>query len=561
MLTDDSCDERDIVIVTSKFSEYAPYYENLLKEYHMKGYNNVGKALSTYSTNKNILKNHNNFNIQAGYFSYSSTLSTTISNLEHLGLKYDTEYLEQTILENTFVKSEKIGILLIEANKILDLQNKVKHIIFIGSDITHFPPKESVNFLYTKEQSIKYFHTNNGFDSSQELYNKLKRLSENLYIVTANYSGKRELAQSIIIDKNINNIFDVSDIKSRNDILKNNKRIEEKDLEEYQNSIISPNFTKYDGNIEKEFNNGNKLSASAINTYVKCPLQYYFNNVLKLNESKDEQDGFDNMQRGNLIHLCFENFVKEIQTSKYDSILDNPKKLYDLMLNLSNEAYENEKIQKDIKEENINHKIDLALLQVGLDDIYSENKKELAKFVDYFINGNFEEFKNSNPEEEFILDSEFNIVDLYDKNRENKRFIKGYIDRLDNLTDEVNIIDYKSSLNSYTKKDFEFDDNNLKNYQLGIYMLYSHKQYSNNKEHNSQLLAFKKQGKNEISTISLDSSKYTFEYEDKLKRNIINIKNSINKGEFPFNNKDEKTCGYCSFKNICHQKVLSKGEF
>jgi ATP-dependent helicase/DNAse subunit B len=60
-----------------------------------------------------------------------------------------------------------------------------------------------------------------------------------------------------------------------------------------------------------------------------------------------------------------------------------------------------------------------------------------------------------------MLDDDFRPIDLETLSEEEiqtvdkeKRFIKGFIDRLDNLKDGVNIIDYKSSVGSKNKKDF-----------------------------------------------------------------------------------------------------------
>jgi RecB family exonuclease len=413
---------------------------------------------------------------------------------------------------------------------------------------------------------VKYFYANSIYGSSKTLYDELKRLSENLYIVTASYKDKRKLSPSIIIDKDIKESFNISDIQSRGDVVKSGKKIECEELKEYQESIISKEFSTYDGANLGSFSNGDKLSASALNTYAKCPLQYYFSYILRLNAPKDEIEGFDAAQRGSYMHLCFEMFVKEIKKQKLQSL--DKKSLYSLMKQISEEAYKSDEIQGLIKEENINHIIEKTVLQNGLDDIESQNKAELAKFVDYFVENEFDFFQNSNAEELFMLDDNFKPIDLETLSEEKiqqidkeKRFIKGFIDRLDNLKDGVNIIDYKSSVGSKNKKDFTKE--NLKDYQLGLYMLYATQKYPNRKEYNAHLLSFKDGDSKPLqyydTSISLSTKNhYDDEYEKTLKTQIKTIQKQINSGEFAFNNSDETVCKWCNFTHICHQNVLTK---
>ncbi len=53
-----------------------------------------------------------------------------------------------------------------------------------------------------------------------------------------------------------------------------------------------------------------------------------------------------------------------------------------------------------------------------------------------------------------------------------------------------------------------------------------------------------------------DSVFYSDEYEEKLKKLIFDVKNDIEDGDFHFTNEDEKMCGWCDIKFICHEGVL-----
>jgi len=545
-----------IVIVTSNFSVYAPYFYILLNEYQMQGYDNTGFPLFTISNNEKYLENHYNVAIQKAYARYLENLMKIKNQLKILKIDFNEKDLKEFLLKNTKYKSSKQGILFLEHNRLLGLNKGFKHIIFIGTDITNFPPKQQSNFLYDEKISKKFFMQNDVYESSVTFYNELKRLSENLYIITATYNNKRKLAPSIIIDKHINKTFDVSDIQSRTDILKNQKRIEEKSLKDFQESLINLNFTKYDGNIEGEFKESKKLSASALNTYIKCPMQYYFNYILKLNAPQNEKQGFDAKDRGSLMHKCFEIFTKR---AKNDNFLNKSKEeLYQIMLECSNEAYNTDEIKELIKQENVYHKLELKLLQKGLDN--TESKAELAKFVDYFYENKFDGFKHSNPEEKFILDENFKFIDLDNMNEkeiEEKRFIKGFIDRLDELEDNsINIIDYKSSLKNKKKKNFNKDT--LKDFQLGLYLLYAIQKYPNKSNYKASLVSFKESDNKKsifLSTNGKGKGKFDEEYIEILKDKIKEISKNIADGNFMFSNEE---CNLCDYKYICHADVLKE---
>ena len=579
LLLEKKCTENEIVIVTSDFNEYAPYFKNLLSEYGMKGYDTIGESLSSFSTKKHALKNHSHDNVVKAYWDYENSLSKVKALSKKLKLSYNSDSLSSKILEQSMVRSKKEGVLFTDLNKLIGLKKSYKHIIFVGTDITHFPPKSRDNFLFSQKNAEELFCTNNVFLASKVLYSEIKRLSENLYVVMASYKGKRTLSPSILIDKDIEKSIDLSNVASRSDTLKSLKRITNPELEAYQNSVSSSEFTLYDGAFSQTFTNGDKLSASAINSYVKCPMQYYFSSVLKLSQPEDVTEGFDAAGRGSLIHLCLELFVQAIKGNE----TKDKKTLYDFMLDISHKAFNHKETQESIGRDkdgaskaNINHQIDLKILQKGLENIDATQKSELAKFIDYYIEHEFEFFKNSEPEEFFMLDSEFKPIDLQgldpkkEADREalkkldnDKRFIKGFIDRLDNLSEMVHIIDYKSSLGSYSQKDFYLDQETqkLKNFQLGIYMLYARQKYPD-KRYNAHLLSFKDEKPNDRISLkhNIDPAKdkYDDNYEKAMKEQILQIQDSINSGNFTFNNTDEKTCEYCNYKYICHQASLNK---
>jgi len=431
----------------------------------------------------------------------------------------------------------------------------------MGTDINHFPPAPDDNFLYSYEDELKYFYANNYFTSSQTHLHELKRLSEKLTIITASYSGKRELSRSVLIGNRFDETIDVSEIKSVNELALFGQTLTPlEDTLAFYESIQDENFTKYDGvgvlDIQATY-----LSASQINKYLACPLAYLYANKVKLQAPKQTEEGFDAPEQGSLMHLCFELFGKEIKRS--NSTSTDKTKLYDLMYEKSLEAFAHDETTGMMQEPNIHHQIFLSNLQAGLKD--ERNKGLLAKFVDYYIPHaeEFAYFQNSSFEKEFALDSDLKPYNL--KNKEDKNyFIKGFIDRFDELDAHINILDYKSKkMSAAIDKTKQEQVQNLQDVQLALYVLYASQQHEG-KDCNAHLLSFK--GNNpyyhfaNLSTIEGEKNivHYSEAYNEELKKVVYTTKQNIETGNFTFNNSDETACRYCDIRLICHEGVLNK---
>ncbi len=540
-LLEDGCDAKDLLIVASDISEYAPLYKLYLDEYGLLGYSSIGTPLSSFGDQTSP-------QVKAAFDEYKSKITCYKIFYKKLGLKF-SKTTQENLKNSIKILDEKIGIELTEPNQIVGLNRKYKHIIFVGTDINHFPPKASDNFLYSYDDDLNYFYANNYFLSSKTQFDELKKHTENLYIITASYSGKRELEPSIILDNHFDEKIDISNIKSINDLALEHKTItSNQDTKEYYESILSKDFTKYDG-LHVENIKATHLSASQINRYNICPLSYLYLNKLRVKPPKQSEEGFDVMEQGSLMHLCFELFGKYIKENKTTSTCS--EELYEIMLKQSKEAYNHEDTVKNRNEENIHHKIFLSSLQAGLTD--SRSKGLLAKFVDYYIENaqEFNHFKNTEFEKEFALDDELKPYKLKTKD-DKDYFIKGFIDRFDNLKEHMNIVDYKSKKVQRKDKQKQEDMETLKDIQLALYILYAKQQYPN-KTIDAHLLSFKGNDHG-IKFASLDDIDI-----DEVKRVVFGTKESIENGDFHFNNSDEKACEWCDMRFICHESVLRKG--
>lgn len=561
-LMENGVSNREILVVTTDIEEYSPIFRLFLNEYELKGYDSIGVALSKYK----VSSFKGNDLIKKPYQDYLAKFKKIKEKSKNLNIAIDEESLKLNLLKTTFVLSDKIGIELTEPNQLLFSKKTYEHIIFIGVDIEHFPPKSEDNFLYTIKESIEYFYTNNYYDSSELQLEQLKRLTENLYILNANYKDKKKLSPSVLIPKKFDYEFDIDNINTKNDLIFN-KQIARlcEPTREYVKSINNMFFTEFDG-IGVENIKINHLSASQLNKYSTCPLSYLYDYNIKIKAPKKVNSGFDNLEIGSLMHKAFENFGKSV---KQGEISD-----YNLMKTVVEEL-EKEKI-KEFGKINVFHKLIFEDFKKGFKE--DEEKGVLAKFVDYFNQNKeeFENFENTEFEQKFYLDGELNIIDIENEN-EAGFFIKGYIDRVDNLEDYVNIIDYKSkskpSLRKEIKKVREF-----KEFQLSLYSLYAKQFYE--KEIVSSFLTFKDDDKNyvEFAKTTTDENKafktvnkgkknerkteiaiyFDDEFEANLKNKIFQIKANIENGKFYFNNEDETVCEYCNIKNLCHYRLLTK---
>lgn len=542
----------DICIVATAISDYAPLFRLYKKDFGLKGYDSIGIPLVLFQNKKQKLPL-----VEHSFLRANEEINRILSQAKTLGLDMDKQSVQNYIYKNRFFQDEKEGILLTEANNLLGSNKIYEHIILIGADINNFPPKASDNFLYSSSIANEYFFQNDYYTSSKVQYEYLKKISKNLYIMHASQKNKKPLLESIIVDNNISNTIDVSDIfPIQTSIVQ----------EEYISSLLSNYMTKYDG-LDVDGITSDRLSASQLGSYAKCPMKYLYTYKLEVQAPRQDKIGLDASQEGTLMHSCFEEFAKKVQ-GKRDLDTDTLKSV---MIEVLDEEYKKFLTQNEI-EENIYHILFKNKLLAGLKPIENAKSGLLSKFVDYYTEKQeeLEFFEKSQFEKEFALDENFEPYEI--SGEEDKGyFIKGFIDRIDVLKDVVNIIDYKS------KKANNIDKNKLEeiatflDFQLALYVLYAKKAYGT-KDIKASLLSFKTDRDYiEFANVStnteliLDSRDkpigvlYNDEFENDLKANIKRIKEQITNGDFRFDNTNEDYCGYCELSLMFNCRVLSKG--
>jgi len=549
----------EIIIVTTSIDEYASLFESQLEQYGLKGYISKGVALKHYLPlfKQEMLIDENLLQAKNSYERIKLSTAQLESRLKTLGIEVTYEALLEELLEQSYVKSKsQEGVLLTEPNQLLSLQ-QIKHLIFMGTDMSHFPPKSSESFLVTQKQKQALLHGNSIYLSSKNHYIHMKDIAENLYIVTATYKGKTKLARSLLITEKCKD-FDVSAYKAQHELLREQKRIANREIEPFLNALQVDEMTAFDGLDVGTFK-VRSLSASQLNSYATCPRKYFMNRILGLKAPQEEDEGFDAMQKGTIMHRCFELFAKDVKAGKIELGSMVTEILQKEMQGIAQFAYREFLAggeDSDPIEENINHQLYLQELQQGLDN-RSEAQGPLQNFLNYVIENKstLDGFKSSEFEMEFRMDENFDPV-----SNDSPYFMRGFIDRIDILEDEIRIVDYKSKkMDKKVDKEKLVQMQELQDMQLTLYILYAKREYGTEKIE-SYLQTFKsKYGSSEFAKAATyevgkeDEYVYYDEaFEESLITKIAKIKSSIETGDFHYDDSDEDQCKWCEFKLMCN---------
>lgn len=304
------------------------------------------------------------------------------------------------------------------------------------------------------------------------------------------------------------------------------------------------------------------ISPTAVNRYIRCPLQFYYNNIEGIIKPDDNDNNeIDNRIFGNIFHCATELIYNQIKGTVTADVIDRFLKHREQIEIIVDRAFRKELFM--IQDERpfrmqlngmqlINREVTIRYLQRLL-----EIDKKLTPFV--------------------IIGTEKKVEDyLTVETQQGKHIIKvgGMIDRLDSITDpttgkrHIRVIDYKTGNRMPTKKVNDigeiFDPLAARDKHTDYYlqtMLYS-MIVRNNRQYNNELLPVSPvllfiqhtAGDNYDPTLSIgkekitDIQKFTDEFHDNLIRLITEIYNP----QYPFvPTEDKKTCSSCPYKLLC----------
>ncbi len=290
------------------------------------------------------------------------------------------------------------------------------------------------------------------------------------------------------------------------------------------------------------------FSASSLNTYIRCQLQFYFKLIANLGEPDEQNDNIDAATLGTVIHEALKTF--------YDPFKNKVLNHEELKLNLKNtDTIINEAFKAHFKEGNINYGKNLLVVNVA---------RELFR---NFIKHDIKELKNStvikNPKSITTLEEKFStILDLTINGEHKKTKLHGVIDRIQTIDGITEVIDYKTgSINSGDLKFKSWEDLiTNKKFDKAFQLLFYAWLFNQTKNKHSKIVS----GIYPIKRISSGflrieipeqkdhalTSDDLNEFESLLSKLLIDILDP----ELNFEQtKDLTTCKYCTYCSICNK--------
>ena len=228
---------------------------------------------------------------------------------------------------------------------------------------------------------------------------------------------------------------------------------------EKSNSINSQIIDKSElimGRIDKHFEKA--ISASSLNTYLSCPLDFYYRYIAELGEEKSIEEDIESQQFGSLIHNTLEklfdkyalldklgNEISPIPSAIEESDLEQMLLDYkDILYKEFLDYFDNES-QLFLEGKN------LLSYTIAQDTIENTLKKEL-------------EFLKKQTEPFYIVQVEAKkeiSIDIDVSGHKKTIHFKGYVDRIDKIGDKYRVIDYKSGKVKDGDVKFKIKDNDL----------------------------------------------------------------------------------------------------
>jgi ATP-dependent helicase/nuclease subunit B len=305
--------------------------------------------------------------------------------------------------------------------------------------------------------------------------------------------------------------------------------------------------------IQTDKENQLGLSPSSINTYLNCSLKFYYQYVLRLKETEEQEEVIQADTFGNIIHkaleILYEPYVGKVLTIEFlnaisDKIDNTAKNAFNEILKIENDTTYNNK-----------GKNFLALVSI---------KKYLQQLVDFDI----ERVKLLATQNQLItligLELSFNKTMVVNVNQANEMILfSGKIDRIEQVGNELSIIDFKSNLGEKSQLQLKHIDDIFypkktkkdKALQLLFYQwILAESPIAKNKVIKPNILS--------IRAVKQGFQGLELKMEDTLQIDLIDdfshhLKNLVEKmiaknNVFEATN-DQKICEWCSFKKICYR--------
>ena len=177
-------------------------------------------------------------------------------------------------------------------------------------------------------------------------------------------------------------------------------------------------------------------SVTELETYAKCPFQYFVNNVLKFRIEEDEvEDELSSLEKGSLLHqVLFEFYNNRRESPPIGQCFEEAKQQLDEILDTKSEEHRNRRTENLIAEDNLFWETDIEKLRVALHKwLTAERTYDLPVMPSYFEVSFGLNREPRDPELSCTTSISINNVRMV-----------GKIDRIDVGSGVFNVIDYKT---------------------------------------------------------------------------------------------------------------------
>ncbi|MDZ7740617.1 MAG: PD-(D/E)XK nuclease family protein [Bacteroidota bacterium] len=284
------------------------------------------------------------------------------------------------------------------------------------------------------------------------------------------------------------------------------------------------------------------FSASSLNKFRRCPLQFYFSELAGLKEEEETGESIDAASLGTIIHKSLQELYQEYRGEELDvNALQSIRK----------------KVRARLDES-------FSALFPGGDADFGKNllimkaAEKLIRNVTYFDEGAVREgrMRILELEQEIRTSVNFNIPELPEN-----ILLKGFIDRIDEMDGMTRLLDYKTGVVEVreltVRSDADTTDAGFSDiaFQLMFYAFIFTLQDDNPTSTLQSAVLSLKKSKDALLALSIDKNKYLnsealgfFKHQlSELLQKLFDSNEKISQ------TRDIKTCQYCSFKNICNR--------
>ncbi len=288
----------------------------------------------------------------------------------------------------------------------------------------------------------------------------------------------------------------------------------------------------------------NGFSASKLNDYINCSLQFYFKHIAEISETEETEEVIESNTLGNVIH----NVLADLYKPFINKVL-NQSDIENMLNEVDNltETY----FEKLYKDGDLSFGINLLTVKMAKINVRNFLKSEKENIAELLSLNRFLTIKMLEEQLECIIDCENNDIPLIK--------LKGFVDRIDSDENQIRIIDYKTG--KVEAKNLKVSDSEMlltentlsKSLQLLVYSLLFFKE---NPEYRQAFLAgifsLRNQMKGFMSLNFEGKETLTSEDLDKFEKILIELFKEIFDKNIEFKQDDKiENCIYCAYKELC----------